>query len=81
MVVCTGGLGYFIEIKEHTYRDLTLEFLSTLLIEVTQGPQCQAEYIFFYLQGKFYELNLGTFNSIFGLPPNMDLPNHQVPEN
>ena len=33
-----GGMRYFLEIKEHTYRDLTLEFLSTLLVEVTRGP-------------------------------------------
>jgi len=40
-----GGMGNFLEIKEHTYRDLTLEFLSTLYVEVTTGPQCQARYI------------------------------------
>ena len=79
-----GGMGHFIEIKEHTYRYLTLEFLSTLHVEVTQGPQCQVWYISFYLQAQFYELNLGTFNSIFGIPPSMGLPNCQVsspPEN
>jgi len=32
-----------------------------------------------YLQGQLYELNLGTFNSVFGFPPNMDLLNRQVP--
>ena len=26
-----------------------------------------------------YELNLGTFNSIFGFPPSMDLSHRQVP--
>jgi len=46
-----GGMGDFLEIKEHTYRDMTLEFLSTLHIEVTREPQRQAEYISFYLQG------------------------------
>ena len=46
-----GVMGHFIEIKEHTYWDLTLEFLSTLHVEVTRGPQCQAGYISFYLQG------------------------------
>ena len=46
-----GGIGHFLEIKEHTYQDLTLEFLSTLHVEVTRGPQCQAGYISFYLQG------------------------------
>ena len=35
-----GSMGHFIEMKEHTYRDLTLEFLSTLHVEVTRGPQC-----------------------------------------
>jgi len=33
-----GGMGYFIEVKEHTYRDLTLEFLRTSHVEVTRGP-------------------------------------------
>jgi len=44
-----GGIGHFLEIKEHTYRDLTLKFLSTLHVEVIRGPQCQAGYISFYL--------------------------------
>jgi len=35
--------------------------------------------ISFYLQWQFYELNLGTFNSIFSFPPSMDLSNRQVP--
>ena len=74
-------MGNFLKIKEHTYRDLTLEFLNTLHVEVTRGPQCQAGYTLFYLHGQLYELNLGTFNSIFGFPPSMDLPNCQVPAN
>jgi len=41
------GMSHFLEIKEHTYRDLTLEFLSTLHIEAIKGPQCQAVHIFF----------------------------------
>ena len=44
-----GGMRHFIELKEHTYRDLTLEFLSTLHVEVTRGPQCRIGYISFYL--------------------------------
>ena len=32
-----GGIGQFLEIKEHTYRDLTLEFLRALYVEVTKG--------------------------------------------
>ena len=51
MVVCTRGMGHFIEMKEHTYRILTLEFLSALHVEVTRGPKCQAGYISVYLQG------------------------------
>ena len=46
-----GNMGHVLEIKEHTHRDLTLEFLSALHVEVTRGPQCQAEYMSFYLQG------------------------------
>jgi len=70
-----GRMGHFIEIKERIYRDLTLEFLSTLPVEVTRGPQFQAGYISFYLQGQLYDLNLGTFNSIFAFPLIMDLRN------
>jgi len=44
-----GGMRHFIEIKEHTYRNMTMEFLNTLHIEVTRGSQCQAEYISFSL--------------------------------
>jgi len=73
-----GAVGHFLEIKEHTYRDLTLEFLSTLHVEVTRVPQCQAGYMSFYLLRQLYELNLGTFNSIFGFPPSMDLSHRQV---
>ena len=32
-----GSMGHFLEIKEHTYRDLTLEFLSTLHVESLEG--------------------------------------------
>jgi len=46
---------------------------------VTRGPPCQAGYISFYLQGQLYELNLGTFNNIFGFSPNKDLPNRRIP--
>ena len=69
-----GGMSHFLEIKEYTYKDLTIEFLSTLHTEITKGPQCQAEYILFYLQGQLYELNLSTFNSIFDFSPSLDLP-------
>jgi len=72
-------MGHFLEINEQTYWDLTLEFLSTLHVEVTRGPQCQAEYVSFYLLGQFYKMNLGTFNSIFGFPPSKDLSSQQVP--
>ena len=40
-----GGMSHFLELKEHTYMDLTLEFLSTLHVEVSRGPQFQAGYI------------------------------------
>ena len=76
-----GGMSHFLELKEHTYRDLTLEFLSTLHVKVTRGPKCQGGYITFYLQGQLYELNLGTFYGIFGFPPSMDVSHHQAPEN
>jgi len=46
-----GGMGHFLEMKEHTYRDLTVEFISTLYVGVIRGPQCQAGYISFYLHG------------------------------
>jgi len=44
-----GGMEHFIERKYHTYRDLTLEFLSTLRVEVMSGAQCQAgDFCFIY---------------------------------
>jgi len=52
-----GGMSHILELKEHIYGDLALEFLSTLHVEVTRDPQCQARYISFYLQGYLYELN------------------------
>jgi len=68
-----GGMGQFIYMKDHIYRDLTLEFLSTLHVEVTSGAQCQEGYISFYLQGQFYEMNLSAFNEIFGFLPSLDV--------
>jgi len=44
---------HFIEIKEHTERDLTLEFVSTLHVKVTRGPQCQAGLFPFICNGNF----------------------------
>jgi len=34
-----GGMGHFLEIKGHTYSDLTLEFLNNVHVKVTRGPQ------------------------------------------
>jgi len=59
-----GGMEHFIERKDHTYHDLTLEFLSALHVEVTSGAQCQEGYISFYLLGLFYDLNLSAFHEI-----------------
>ena len=33
-----GGMVQFLETRDHTYHDLTLEFLSTLYVQVTRGP-------------------------------------------
>jgi len=71
-------MSHFLEMKEHTYRDLTLEFRSILHVEVTRGPQYQVGYISFYLHGQFYKLNLNAFNDIFSFPPSLDLPYRQV---
>jgi len=60
--------------KDHTYRDLTLEFLSTLHVGVTRGPRFQEGYISFYLQGGFHELNLNALNNVFGFLPSLDVP-------
>jgi len=73
-------MGQFIEIRDDTYRDLTLEFLSTLHMEVTSGLRCQEVHISFYLDRVFYELSLSIFNSIFGFPQSMDLPYQHVPK-
>jgi len=67
-----GGMGQFLESRDHTYWDLTLELLSTLYVEVMSGPQCQEGYISFYLNREFYELDLSAFNSIFGFTPSTD---------
>jgi len=74
-----GGVGHFIERKDHTHRDLTLEFFSILHVKVTNGAQCQEGYILFYLLSQFYELNLSAFNEIFGFPPSLDLTLRKVP--
>jgi len=73
-------MGKFLEIKDHTYRDLTFEILSMLHMEVMGGPRCQEGYISFYLNKEFYELNLSAFNSTFGFPLGMDLPYRHVPK-
>jgi len=67
-------MSQFLEIRDHTYRDLTLEFFITLYVEVMSGPRCQEAYIFFYLNREFYELNFSAFNSIFGFSLSIDLP-------
>jgi len=51
-----GGMGQFLETRDQTYWDLTLEFLSTLHIEVTSDPGCQESYILFYLNREFINL-------------------------
>jgi len=61
------------------YRNLTLEFLSTLHVEVTSGPRCQEGYISFYLNREFYKLNLSAFNSILGFSPSSDLDHRHGP--
>ena len=73
------AIGQFIEMKDHTHRDLTLTFLSSLHVEVTRVPQCKEGYNSFYLQGEFYELNLSILNSMFSFLLDLDLPWHQVP--
>jgi len=50
---CTGGIGYLIEMKEHTYQDLTLEFMSTLHIELTRGPNVKWDTLHFISKGNF----------------------------
>ena len=40
-----GGMGQFLETRDHTYHDFNLEFFSTLQVEVTIGPHCQEGYI------------------------------------
>jgi len=73
-LVAQGGFGQFLEARDRTYHDLTLKFLSTLHVEVISVPYYQEGYISFYLNRKVYELNLDTFNSIFGFSPSLDLP-------
>ena len=42
-----GGIGHFLETRDHTCGDVTLEKLSILNIEVISTPQCQEGYISF----------------------------------
>ena len=51
------GMGQFIETRSHSYYELSLEFFSTLHVEVTSCPRSQEGYISFYLNREFYELN------------------------
>jgi len=51
-----GGIDQFLEVMDYAYRDLILEFLSTLFMEVTSGPGCQDGYILFYLNREFVSL-------------------------
>ena len=39
LLFARGVMGHFIEIREHAYQDLIVEFLSTLRVKVTRGPQ------------------------------------------
>jgi len=71
-------MGQFLEIRDHTYHDPSLEFLRKLHVEVMSGPCCQEGYIFFYLYRKFDEPNLSALNSIFDFPPSLDLPYRYV---
>jgi len=52
-----GEMGQFVEFRDCTYRNLILEFLSTLHVEIIRGPRCQEGYSSFYLQGQLFELN------------------------
>ena len=45
-----GIIGQFIGLRDHTYCNLTLEFLSDLHVDIIQGSRCQEGYISFYLQ-------------------------------
>ena len=73
-------MSQFFEAQDHVCRDLTLEFLSTLYVDVIRVPCYQESYISFYLNREFYELHLSAFNTIFGCPPSLDLPYHCVPQ-
>jgi len=72
-------MGQFIETRDHTYRYLTLGFLSTLYVEVTSELRCQEEYIPFCLQGEFYKLKHSAFNDVLSFPPSLDLPWCRIP--
>jgi len=73
-------MGQLLEIRDHAYCDLTLEFLSMFYVEVMSGPCCQEGYISFYLNRKFNELNLSVFSGIFSFPSSMDLSYRLVPK-
>jgi len=72
-----GGIGQFIEMKDHTYHDLTLNFL---VFYMSRSPvELNVQWVIYHFICKFNELNLCAFNEIFDFLPNLDVTMHKVP--
>ena len=54
--------------KYNTYKRLTLEFLSSIKVNVLYRPGCEDGEITFRLFNEEHNLTLETFNGIYGLP-------------
>lgn len=76
-----AGMGDSINHREDTFRSLTIEFLSTVDVSVTDGLHVIAGRISFRVLGEDRELDLTQFNEIFGMPPAKILRFRTIPSN
>lgn len=61
------------------YSNLTLDFFSTLSVELIQGQHCQNSRIAFQLLGHHHTFTLDEFNNVFALPTGLDITHHKIP--
>jgi len=67
----------FVAMQHPAHRRITLEFLSSVRVEILQGRDCTDGLIEFRLYDRDYTMNLAEFNSIYGFRPGGErrLPN------
>lgn len=69
----------FLDVRCSTYSNLTLEFFSTISVEVIQCQKCQNGRITFQLLGRRHTLTLDEFNNIYVLPTSLDIVHRRIP--